>query len=99
VRTLADLWAGRLPLPVAFWTHLVVFCFLANGAATVGSLAVIAAGLPALVALAVHLLPLPYTVACAVGVWRSAAQFEGSPALAEAARAAALFWAGLMFLA
>ncbi|HSF96840.1 MAG TPA: hypothetical protein VLA52_17575 [Thermohalobaculum sp.] len=99
MKGLADLWAGRLPLGVAFWIHMVVICFAVNAVATVGSLAVIAAGLAAPVALAVHLLPLPYTVACATGVWRSAGRYDGAPALADAARAAALFWAGIMILA
>ena len=55
--------------------------------------------LPLAVALAVHLLPVPYTVACAAGVWRSAGRYEGAPLLAETARAVAVFWAGLMVLA
>ena len=99
MRALADLWAGRLPLAVAFWTHAVALCLAVNAAATVGSMAAISAGLSGAVALAVHLLPVPYTVACAAGVWRSAGRYEGAPLLAETARAVAVFWAGLMVLA
>ncbi len=98
MRALADLWAGRLPLAVAFWTHAVLIGLAANAAATAASLAAVAADLPGGVALAIHLSPLPYTIACATGVWRSAARHKGPALQAEAARAAVLVWAGLMVL-
>ena len=99
MRALADLWAGRLPLAAAFWTHAVLICFSANGLATAATMVAIVMELPDAVALAVHLSPAPYTVACAVGVWRSAARYEGHRGWAEAARTGTIFWAGLMLLA
>lgn len=96
---LGDLWAGRLPLAEAFWKHAVLIGFAANVAATGGALAAVAADLPGVLALAIHLSPVPYTAACAVGVWRSAARYDGPPLRAEAARIAVLAWAGLLVLA
>ena len=98
MRTLADLWHGRLPLARAFWTHAVLIGLALNVAATGGMLAALAAGLPAALALAVHLSPLPYYLACAVGVWRSAAGHEGPPHEAELARAAVIVWVAVLLL-
>ena len=96
---LGALWAGQLPLRAAFWTHAVLIGLAVNAAATVGSMTAIVMDLPGAVALVIHLSPLPYTVACVVGVWRSAARYDGPPLRAEAARAAVLFWSGLLILA
>jgi hypothetical protein len=90
VRTLADLWAGRLPLRAAFWIWGVAVGGAVNLAATAGSMSVLAAGLPAPAALAMHLLPLPYNIAIAVGVWRSAGQYEGPQLWADLARVGAV---------
>ena len=73
MRALGDLWAGRLPLGEAFWKHAVLIGLALNIAATGGMFAAVAAGLPDAAALAIHLSPLPYSAACVLGVWRSAA--------------------------
>jgi len=90
VSALADLWAGRLPLAAAFWTWGVAVGGAVNLAATAGAMAVVAAGLPALAALAVHLLPVPYNMAIAVGVWRSAGRYEGPQLWVDLARVGAV---------
>ena len=95
---LADLWAGRLPLAEAFWSWAAVVGIAVNAAATAGTFAVIAADLPAWLALVVHLVPLPYNAAIAVGVWRSAAHYQGPRHWADAARAVVLVWAALLTL-
>ncbi len=86
----ADFWAGRLPLGAAFWTWGVAVGGTLNLAATAGSMGAVAAGLPALAALAIHQLPLPYNIAIGVGVWRSAGQYEGPRLWADAARIGAV---------
>jgi hypothetical protein len=93
VKALADLWAGRLPLGTAFWLGGVAVGGAANLAATAGSLGAVAAGLPAAAALAIHLLPVPYNTAVAVGVWRSAGNYQGRRLWADLARAAAVLLA------
>jgi len=96
LRKLADLWAGRLPLAEAFWTHAVLIGLTVNIAATVASMGAIAAGLSSALALAVHLSPLPYTLACATGVWRSAARHTGPHFWPDMARFAVLVWSAFL---
>jgi len=96
VRAIGDLWAGQLPLGEAFWKHAVAIGFAVNLAATTGGLSVLIADGPSAAALAVYLSPVPYMVACVVGVWRSAARHAGPPRQAEAARVAVLVWAALL---
>ena len=90
---LADLWHGRLPLAEAFWVWAVAVGLALNLGTTVAMLALIAADLPAGLALAVHLLPAPYNVAVAVGVWRSAGGYAGPQFWADMARAGGVAWA------
>ena len=90
------LWKGQLPLARAFWEYAVVYVALANLCATIVAFAVVAADLPAALAVAVFLLPVPYIVVAVVGVWRSAAAYAGPPHWASLARIAAVLWGGLM---
>ena len=92
------LWYGELPLARAFWEYFVVYASLANLGAMIAAFAVLAADLPAALAFGVHLLPLPYVVVAVVGVWRSAAVYEGPERWAKLARTAAVLWGGLMVL-
>jgi len=90
VRALADLWAGRLPLGTAFWIWGVFVGLTVNFAATAATMAVLAAGLPGSAAVAVHLVPLPYNIITAVGIWRSAGNHDGARFWADMARVAAV---------
>ena len=101
----SDLWAGRLPLPVAFWHYMIFWGFLINLGATFGSLAVLLfddGGTPggrlALLAATLHLLPVPYNLACLIGVWRSAGRPEVEPTPRWMSRAAALLWSCVMLV-
>lgn len=95
---LGALWAGRLPLAEAFWLWAVAGGLALNLAASALTLAALAAGLPGGLAVAVHLLPAPVNAVLAVGVWRSAARYEGPHHWAEGARVSAVAWAGLLML-
>ena len=86
------LWTGALPLQRAFWDYAMLGGFFVNLAASVGSMALLVAGFPAVLTLAVHLAPLPYNVLVLVGVWRSAALYPGPPIWASLARAAIVIW-------
>ncbi len=100
-RTIVDLWSGRLPLSEAFWTYAIFWGCLINLAATIGSLGLLVVGSgndapawAAPLALALHLLPIPYNVLALVGVWRSAARPDVAPAQRLLARCAVLIWTG-----
>ena len=86
------LWAGAVPLPVAFWRHAIVHGFVVNLVATLAMLVLLAMDAPGWLALAVHLMPLPYNVLFLVAVWRSAARWSGPSAWADAARVAVTVW-------
>jgi hypothetical protein len=73
------LWTGRLPLVRAFWEFAILYVALANVCATGAAFALLAADMPAALAVVVFLLPLPYVVVAVVGVWRSAAAYPGPP--------------------
>lgn len=103
---LRDLWAGRLPLTVAFWNYTIFWGFLLNAGATLAALVVlVAAGgsgedsRAAWLAAVMHVLPIPWGVLCLVGVWRSA----GSPAVGPKgrvlARVAASIWTAVTLIA
>ncbi|MFZ1413187.1 MAG: hypothetical protein WAS73_01210 [Defluviicoccus sp.] len=93
---LRALWTGAVPLPRAFWDYAILAGFFVNLAATAASMALVVAGLPAVIALAVHFAPLPYTVLTLVGVWRSAERYAGPPVWATLARAAIVLWTAVL---
>lgn len=99
MRQLGAFWHGRLSLGEAFWTYAVLIGAAVNIAATAASMTALAADLNGVLALAIHLSPLPYNVAIVVGVWRSAARHEGARHHAEAARCVVVAWAVLLTLA
>lgn len=98
---LKTLWSGGLPLRQAFWDCAVFWGVLINLAASILSVALLLAtrhlpsadvlrSVAAPLALAVHLLPLPYNVIALVGVWRSAGNPAVPGAVSTLARAAAV---------
>jgi hypothetical protein len=92
------LWNGNLPLARAFWEYAVVYVALVNLVTTYSAFAVMAADLPAALAVVIFLLPIPYIVVAVVGVWRSAAAYTGPQHWASLARVASVLWGGLMVL-
>ena len=89
-----QLWLGQLPLPEAFWRYLITYDLILNLGATTASLTAILAGAPIILALVLHLLPVPYSLFAATGAWRSADRFDGNPSLANAAKIAIIIWIG-----
>ena len=86
------LWAGELPLAVAFWHFGILYGLLVNAFTTVAGLALVAADLPAWLAAVVFFLSAPYNLLVLVGVWRSAGRWEGQPIWADSARIAIVLW-------
>lgn len=90
----------------AFWTYAVFWGLLINVAAGIAALALIVADKAAapaaasgavagasvlpLLALVLHLAPVPYNIVALVGVWRSAGRADSPPSAALAARSATL---------
>lgn len=94
--TLIRLWRGELPLAHAFWEYAVLYGTLANLMTTGLAFAVIAAGLPAILAIAIFFSPLPYNVTAVVGVWRSADRYQGRAEWRTLARVAIVIWVLVM---
>lgn len=96
MRKLRALWAGELPLGEAFWTYAVAIGLTLNVASSLLFLALVAADRPLAALFAGYVCSVPYNVVAAVGVWRSAARYEGERAHAELARLVTL--AGMVLL-
>lgn len=84
--------AGEVPLPLAFWRYGIVYGLFVNGFASFAAFAVLAAGGTPWLAVVLFLLPLPYNLLVALGVWRSAGRWPGPPPWAGLARLAIVVW-------
>ena len=78
---LGALWRGELPLGEAFWTWAIGIGLLVNLTTSVLFLALLTADRPWAALFVGYALSVPYNVLAGVGVWRSAAHYEGHPAL------------------
>ncbi|PWK63511.1 hypothetical protein [Aminobacter sp. AP02] len=83
-------WNGAVPLGQLFWRDMVTVGSLINVASTIAALAILAAKMPALLAVAVHLIPLPYNLFLYGSVLRSA-DLAGTPN-ASALKIGATLW-------
>ena len=92
--SLKQLWLGQLPLPEAFWRYLITYDLILNLAATTSALTLFLAEAPAILAVTIHFMPLPYSLFAGIGTWRSADRFKGNPSLANAAKIAIIIWIG-----
>ncbi|MBA4096770.1 MAG: hypothetical protein C0484_08390 [Rhodospirillum sp.] len=89
---LRALWRGKLPLEVAFWHYAIFYGLIVNIIATTVAIALVLADASILLAVGVHLLPVPYSAVTALGVWRSARRFEGPVKFANFCRVGVLVW-------
>lgn len=85
-----SLWAGDLALGEAFWTWTVTVGLLVNISTTLLFLMLVMQDRPVAAAVAGYAVSVPYNVVATVGVWRSAAHYEGPPQHADLARLAAI---------
>lgn len=95
---LLDLWHGRLPLKSALWSWALLWGTLANVAALLAALALATGDTPGALVAAVFVLPLPYVLVAAVGVWRSAGRPGIAAREAAAARLTVVVWALAMLV-
>jgi hypothetical protein len=86
--TLGPLWRGDRPLAEAFWTWAVTVGLLVNVATSALFVVMIMHDKPWIALLLGYGVSLPYNVVAVVGVWRSAARYEGPAVHADLARAA-----------
>jgi hypothetical protein len=88
--SLYALWRGELPVHVAFWHYLIIYGFAFNLGCSLAMLLAFLADAPPALAIALHLLPLPYNAVATIGTWRSADR-EKVNAFASSAKIAAPF--------
>lgn len=94
LQRLKALWRGELPLEVAFWHYAIYYGLILNLTVSTVSIVLLLNDAPLSVVVPVHLIPLPYSVLTAVGVWRSAHR-HGPSKFANFARVGVLAWFGL----
>jgi hypothetical protein len=85
---LRSLWLGELPLGEAFWTWAIGVALLVNLTTSVLFLALISVDRPWAALFVGYVLSVPYSVLAVVGVWRSAARYQGHAGHADLARIA-----------
>ena len=83
---LRSLWFGRLPLGEAFWTWAIMIGLLVNVTTSTFFLAMVVLDRPWAALLLGYAPSVPYNLLATVGVWRSAAQYEGPSSHADLAR-------------
>ena len=81
-----SLWSGELPLDEAFWTWAIGIGILINLTSSALFLALITNDRPWAALFVGYALSVPYNILAGVGVWRSAAHYDGPAAHAELAR-------------
>ena len=64
-------WQGAVPMRRLFWRDLLLVGSVINGVASIVALALLAAGSPAWLAVALHFAPLPYNLFLLLAVGRS----------------------------
>jgi hypothetical protein len=87
---LRALWTGDLPLSEAFWTYAVGGGIAVNIFTSLLFLVLVSWDRPIAALFAGYGLSVPYNVLAAIGVWRSAARYQGERLHAELARAVTL---------
>ena len=90
MRKLRSLWLGELPLAEAFWTWAISVGLLVNLTTSMLFLTMITIDRPWAALLVGYATSVPYNVLAVVGVWRSAARYQGPAGHAELARVVTL---------
>lgn len=90
-----SLWFGEVPLGEAFWTWAITIGLLVNVTTSVLFLTMVVFDRPWAALLLGYALSVPYNLLATVGVWRSAARYQGPSSHADLARFTTLI---VMFL-
>jgi hypothetical protein len=86
MKAMRRLWEGELPLPQAFWNWAVAGGMAVNVLTSILFLALIMENRIVAAFVVGYALSVPYNIIVAVGVWRSAARYEGERRWADLAR-------------
>jgi hypothetical protein len=86
MRKVRALWSGELPLGEAFWMYAIGIGLLVNLTTSGLFLALISLDRPWSALFVGYVLSVPYNVVALVGVWRSAAHYDGEALHAHLAR-------------
>ena len=86
MKTLRRLWRGELALVDAFWNWAVFGGLIVNLTSSAAFLFLIMAGQPVAAAICGYALSVPFNIVVLVGVWRSAARYDGERRWADLAR-------------
>jgi hypothetical protein len=86
-----SLWLGELPLGEAFWTWAIGIGLVVNLTTSILFLALITNDRPWAALFVGYALSVPYNILAGIGVWRSAAHYDGPAAHAELARIVVVF--------
>ena len=86
MNALKRFWNGELALPAAFWNWAVFGGLIVNLTSSAAFLFLIMAERPVTAAIAGYGFSVPFNVVALVGVWRSAARYDGDQKWAETAR-------------
>jgi hypothetical protein len=84
--TLHRLWHGEVPLPQAFWTWAVFGGIAVNGLTSILFLTLLMNEQTVAAFVVGYALSVPYNAFVTVGVWRSAARYDGERRWADLAR-------------
>ena len=87
---LRALWSGELSLGEAFWTYAVTVGLAVNLTTSLLFLILLSWDRPIAALFVGYALSVPYNVLALVGVWRSAARYEGERLHADLARIVSL---------
>src|SRR5262245_48148290 len=72
-----QLWRGEFGLARSFWEFGLIYGTLIHLVMTGAALGAVVTKVPTWIAVALFLLPAPYTLLVVVGVWRSAGRYLG----------------------
>jgi len=84
--TLHRLWHGEVPLPQAFWNWAVFGGIAVNGLTSILFFTLLLNGQTVAAFVVGYALSVPYNAFVTVGVWRSAARYDGERRWADLAR-------------
>lgn len=96
--TLYRLWHGEVPLQQAFWNWAVFGGIAVNGATSILFFTLLLHGYTLAAFVVGYALSVPYNVFVTVGVWRSAARYDGERRWADLARAVTVIGMTLLSL-
>jgi hypothetical protein len=95
-KAVTEFWRGEVPLARAFWLWGILGGGIVSLASTLLALAVLAAGGPGWLSVAVFAAHIPWNLVLLVGVWRSSDRAEVRPDFAQIARVLIVGWVLLL---